>query len=203
MRLIPRDEEFYRLFSEIAQRVSTAARLIADLFADPSRLEQVVAAIKVVEHEADDLTHDVIARIDTSFVTPFDREDIHELASQLDNVIDLLDGTARRAAMFHITEAREPAQRLASVLIRAATSIEGAVQGIKQPKVVIRRGREIKQLEEEGDAIYHEAVGGLFAGTPDPLEVIKWKELYDTLERAIDECEDVGNVLESIALKNA
>jgi uncharacterized protein Yka (UPF0111/DUF47 family) len=125
------------------------------------------------------------------------------LASRLDDVIDLLDGTARRAAMFRIKEAREPAQMLAAVLVRASARIEEAVVGMKRSALVIEKARDIKSLEEEGDAIYHLAVGSLFDGDPDPLEVIKWKELYDTLERALDQCEDVANVLESISLKNA
>jgi uncharacterized protein Yka (UPF0111/DUF47 family) len=203
VRLIPRDERFFDLFAQMAKRLTGAARLLHELFAEPQNLRQHAAAIKALEHEADNLTHDVITRIDTSFVTPLDREDIHMLASRLDDVIDLVDGTARRAAMFHITQVREPATQLTDVLVRAADSIEAAVVDLKRPKVVIRRTREIKNLEEEGDAIYHEAVGALFAGTPDPLEVIKWKELYDTLERAIDQCEDVANVLESISLKHA
>ena len=202
MRLIPRDEEFYDLFSALAQRLSEAAKLLHQLFAEPRRLDHFVTAIKQVEHAGDALTHDVLARIDKTFVTPFDREDIHLLASRLDSVIDLVDGTARRAAMFHIREVREPARRLAAVLVRASECIEAGVLGLKRPKIVAERARDIKRLEEEGDAIYHEAVGALFADSPDPLEVIKWKEMYDTLERALDECEDVANTLESISIKN-
>jgi uncharacterized protein len=203
VRLIPRDQEFFGMFADIARRVTAAAQIIHQLFKDPAQLHKYVSDIKDVEHEADELTHGVISRIDKTFVTPLDREDIHMLASRLDDVIDLLDGTARRAAMFRIKETREPAQMLSSVLVRAATRIEEAVLGMKKSSIVIAKAREIKSLEEEGDAIYHLAVGSLFDGDPDPLEVIKWKELYDTLERALDQCEDVANVLESISLKNA
>ena len=204
MRLIPRDEEFFGMFAEIAKRLTAAAKIIHQLFKDPQDLHKHVTDIKDVEHEADQLTHAVISRIDKTFVTPLDREDIHMLASRLDDVVDLLDGTARRAAMFRIKETREPAQMLAGVVVRAATRIEEAVTGMKKSRLVIEKAREIKALEEEGDAIYHLAVGSLFDGdNPDPLEVMKWKELYDTLERALDQCEDVANVLESISLKNA
>ena len=202
-KLIPRDEKFFDLFDEIASRLLKAAKLQTQLFSDPSRIAEQVTAIKAVEHEADVLTHTVITRLNKSFVTPFDREDIHELASRLDDVVDLIDGTARRAVMFRITTVREPARLLADVIVRAATSLEAAVIAIKKPKVVIERGQEVKALEEEGDAIYHEAVGKLFDGGEDPIEVMRWKELYDTLERTLDQCEDVANVLESIALKNA
>jgi predicted phosphate transport protein (TIGR00153 family) len=203
VRLIPRDEQFFGLFAEIAKRLTASAKIVHQLFQDPDELHRYVADIKELEHEADGLTHDVISRIDKTFVTPLDREDIHMLASRLDDVIDLLDGTARRAAMFRIRETREPAQMLSGVLVRAANRIEEAVLGMKKSRVVIEKAREIKSLEEEGDAIYHLAVGSLFDSNLEPLEVIKWKELYDTLERALDQCEDVANVLESISLKNA
>lgn len=203
MRLIPRDEGFFVLFNELAKRLKEAARLLNLLFAEPEKLDQYVAAIKTVEHEADVLTHDVRARIDRSFVTPIDREDIHLLATELDDVIDLLDGTARRVAMFHIAESRAPARKLSETIARAADHIEAGVAAIKKPAVVSQKSREIKRLEEEGDAIYQDAVGELFRGKPDALEVMKWKEVYDTLERALDQCQGVGHVLESISLKNS
>ncbi|HKT06659.1 MAG TPA: DUF47 family protein [Gemmatimonadaceae bacterium] len=203
MRLIPRDTAFFAMFEQLSKRLTAAARLLAGLFAEPTRLDHFASAIKLVEHEADTITHDIIARIDQTFVTPFDREDIHLLASRLDNVVDLVDGTARRAAMFHVTDVHEAAKKICEVLIRATDAIEAAVAHMKDVRFVVEKGREIKMREEEGDALYHEAVGELFRGKPDPLEVIKWKELYDTLERALDQCEDVANVLESIALKHA
>jgi predicted phosphate transport protein (TIGR00153 family) len=202
VRLIPRDEKFFDLFAEIGVRLTRCAELVCELFAEPHRTAELVRNIKELEHEADDLTRGVIERIDKSFVTPIDREDIHLLASALDNVVDLLDGTARRVEMFHITETKVAAQQLAEVLLRAARQIEAGVGKMKRPKDVSANSVAVKALEEEGDAIYHRAVGELFAGTPDPLEVIKWKEIYDTLERAIDQCEDVANVIQSVALKN-
>ncbi len=207
MRLIPRDEQFYVLFSQLAKHLTASARLLGQLFAEPERLEQLVAEIKEVEHEADTLTHEVNLRIDRSFVTPLDREDIHLLASRLDNVVDLIDGTARRAQMFRVREMRPQARQLAAVVAKATECIAVAVDGMKQPKLVSQQARVIKQLEEEGDTIYQEAVGALFSGAdgaaPDPLEVMKWKELFDKLEDALDECEDVANVLESISIKNS
>jgi predicted phosphate transport protein (TIGR00153 family) len=203
VRLIPRDEGFFVLFNELAKRLKEAARLLNRLFAEPEKLDQYVAAIKTIEHEADVLTHDVRARIVRSFVTPLYREDIHLLATALDDVLDHLDGTARRVAMFHIAETRQPALRLSDTIMRAADHIELGVAAIKKPAIVTQKSREIKRLEEEGDAIYQEAVGELFRGHPDALEVMKWKELYDTLERALDQCQGVGHVLESISLKNS
>ena len=202
MRLIPRDDVFFSMFASLASRATASARLLAELFANPGRLAELVTAIKQLEHEADTITHDVIARINRTFVTPIDREDIHLLASRLDDVIDQIDGTARRALMFRIDEVREPAIRMTAILIRSGEAIEGAVTHVKKPSIVVQMSVKVKQLEEEGDALYHAAVGGLFQGTPDPIQVIKWKELYDTIERALDRCEDVANTLESIALKN-
>ena len=203
MRLIPRDEKFFDLFNDLAARLTQCARLLHELFTSPGRLDELCLAIKAIEHEADQLTYKVIARIDTSFVTPLDREDIYMLASRLDDVIDLLDGTARRFEMLHLSTVTPHATELNRVLLQAAERIQVAVSSIRKPKLVTEHTAEIKRLEEEGDAIYHEAVGALFTGTPNPLDVMRWKEMYDTLERAIDSCMGVAQALQSISLKNA
>lgn len=202
-RLIPRDEQFFDLFNQLAGHLRTSAQLLEQLFADPGRTADLVREIKDVEHQADVLTLTINTRIDRSFITPIDREDIHLLASRLDDVIDRLDGTARRVVMLHINEVREPARQMAGVISRAADHIERAVRLIKTPSAVSAEAAEIKKLEEEGDALYHEAVGALFAGAPDPLEVIRWKEVYETLELAIDQCMGVANAVHSISIKNA
>jgi len=203
-RLIPRDQEFFALFNELATHLVTAARLVHELFEQPAQLQERVRAIKAVEHKADQLTSDINARIDRSFVTPIDPEDIHELSTRLDDVIDLLDGTARRAEMLHIgTQVREPARKLARLLVEATEHIQRGVNGIKRPKDVNASAIEVKRIEEEGDAIYHEAVGALFEGSPDPLNVIRWKEIYDHLEDTIDSCMAIVHSLQSISLKNA
>ena len=202
MRLLPRNEKFFELLTELSKELTTSAGLLDELFAHPERLAEHVALIKAVEHQADDTTYEIITRLDESFITPLDREDIHLLANRLDNVVDLLDGTARRVAMFRVTTVREPARRLTNVLMRTTAAIEIAVAQIRNRKLVNEQTHAIKMLEEEGDAVYHEAVGALFDGAVDPLEVMKWKDIFDTLENAIDECENVANVLASIALKN-
>lgn len=202
MQLIPRDAQFYDLFAQVASRLTGSAALLHELFKDPEKLDQHVAAIKTLEHEADNLTHDTIDRINRTFVTPFDREDIHALAGHLDEVVDLIDGCARRASIFHIKEMHPHSVVLSEVLLRSARTIEDAVRKMKDPKSVAAANRQLKMLEEEGDAVYHEAVEKLFSSTTDAIEVIKWKELYDKVEDAIDQCEDVGNTLQSIALKN-
>src|SRR5262245_12403135 len=203
-RLIPRDQEFFSLFNELATHLLTASRLLNELFEQPAQLAEKVKAIKEVEHRADQLTHEISARIDRSFVTPIDREDIHALATRLDDVIDLLDGTARRAEMLHIgTQVKEPARKLSRLLVDASEHLRAGVSGIRRPHDVKAAAIEVKRIEEEGDGIYHEAVGALFDGKPDPLDVIRWKELYDKLEESIDSCMAVVHSLQSISLKNA
>jgi predicted phosphate transport protein (TIGR00153 family) len=202
-RLIPRDDQFFELFDQLAAHLATSAQMLDTLFGDTAHAAQHVRAIKDVEHRADLLTAAISQRIDKSFITPIDREDIHMLASRLDDVIDLLDGVSRRFEMLHITESTPASRRLTGVLVRAANEIKGAVADMRKPRIVNEHVALIKRLEEEGDTIYHDAVGALFAGTPDPIAVIKWKEMYDTLEHAIDSCMGVAQVLQSISLKNA
>ncbi len=203
VRFLPTDEGFFGLFDNLAERATSAARLLTTLFEEPARRDDLTAHIKAEEHAADQLTYEVMQRLDRSFVTPLDREDIHLLATRLDNVVDLIDGTARRVQMFHVSERREAAVGISGILAECAAGIARAVKEVRTPSAVHRIARQIKELEERADAAYAEAIGQLFAGTPDPIAVIKWKEIYDNLEHAVDECEDVANVLESISLKNS
>lgn len=202
-RMMPRDEGFFELFNQLAAHLATSAKLLGELFAHTERRAELVRAVKDVEHQADELMASLNTRLDRSFITPIDREDIHELASRLDDVIDLVDGTARRADMLHIGEARQPARELAAVLEKATIEVGAAVREMKRPSIVAQKAGEIKKLEEQADHIYHEAVGALFANESNPIEVLRWKEMYDTLERTIDACQFVGTVLQSISLKNS
>lgn len=203
MRLIPKDEGFFALFDELADCVVTSSKLLHQLFAEPARLAHFAAEIKKVEHQADEITHRIMQRIDRSFVTPLDREDIHALATSLDNVVDLMDGTARRAVLFDIKDSPVEAKELSALLEQAGHHIHEAVIGIKDPRLVFACMRDVKRIEEQGDQVFERALRTLFTGTPEPLHVIKWKELIDNLEHAIDEAEDVTNVLESISIKNS
>lgn len=203
MRFLPKDEGFFGLFDQLSARLTSSAALLRQLFDNPARLDELVAQIKAEEHAADTITYDIMQRIDRSFVTPLDREDIHMLANRLDNVVDLMDGTARRATMFHITDRRAPAVELVDVLAETCGVLAAGVKEIRNPQAVHKAARQVKVLEEKADALYAKAISDLFAGQPNALEVIKWKEIYDNLEHAVDECEDVANVLESISLKNS
>ena len=203
VRLIPRDEGFFTLFNQLAAKMKQAAELLHQMFAAPDRLEHFVSEIKKVEHDADAVIAEVGTRIDRSFITPLDREDIYRLAQELDTVTDLIDGTARRAKMFKLREIRPYAVRLANILQESVNELEQSVRTVKDRKTVTLHTMAVKRCEEEGDAVYAEAIGALFEDTTDPIDVIKWKEVYDTLENALDRCQTASIVLESISLKNS
>lgn len=205
IRLLPRDERFFELFTKLASTTVEAARRLIELFTEQGDARwAAVELIKALEHEADETTHAIVTRLDRSFITPFDREDIHELASRLDDVIDRIDSVARRSRIFRIDEVPEGALLLSEVVHRAAVEVLRAVEALEKgpPATVLAACRDIKRLEEEGDALYHEWLGRLFEPGADPLMVIKWKELYDTLEKTLDSAEDAANVLESVTIKH-
>lgn len=204
MRLLPREEDFFTLFAEVARRNTEAARLLHQMFeAPPDRRAPVIEAIKKLEHEADHVTHEVVNRLDRTFITPLDREDIHRLASDLDDVMDAMDGTARRAQIFRVGAAPDGVLRLTEVIQRMVEVLAKGVEGLRKGQEVIKYCIEAKKLEEEGDVIYHEALGLLFETERDAIELIRWKEIYDNLEYTLDEAEDVANGLESITIKHA
>jgi predicted phosphate transport protein (TIGR00153 family) len=206
MRLLPRDEKFFELFSAVASFTVEAASLLQELLrAEAPRRTAIVDQIKRLEHQADEVTHEVVTRLDRVFITPLDREDIHLLASRLDDVIDLIDGTARRLQMFRAGRAPEGAVLIADVIGRAVAQLQVAVRSLEKNRAgtVLEACVQVKRLEEEGDSLYHEWLGRLFEGEPDPLNVIKWKEIYDNLEKTLDDIEDAANVLESISIKHA
>lgn len=202
--LLPREEEFFDLFVEVAKRTNEAAGKLRELFEAPAeRRTAIVEAIKRLEHECDQVTHEVVNRLDRTFITPLDREDIHQLISDLDDVMDVIDGTARRAQIFRLGNAPAGIKLLVEAVGKITAVNEQAVSRLKKGDDVMKYCVEAKSLEEEGDAIYHEALGQLFENEKNAIELVKWKEIYDNLERTLDEAEDVANVVESIALKHA
>jgi len=203
VRLLPREEEFFDLFVAVAERNKQASKLLRTLFESPAeRRVAPIEAIKRLEHEADQITHEVVNRLDRTFITPLDREDIYQLASDLDDVMDVMDGTARRAQIFRVGDAPAGVRQLVEVIERMVAVLAEGVGGLKKGADVMKACVEAKNLEEEGDAIYHEALGKLFDTERNAIELIKWKEIYDNLERTLDQAEDVANVLESITLKH-
>lgn len=206
MRLLPRDERFFELFTSVATLNVEAASQLRELFkSPPDKRPFIVETIKRLEHQADQITHELVTRLDKSFITPLDREDIHFLASRLDDVLDRIDGTARRMQIFRAEVAPQGAVILADVIFRATEQLLNAVKVLEVNKagVVIKACIEVKRLEEEGDFAYSEWLGRLFDDEKDPITLIKWKEIYDTLEKTLDQAEDVANILESIAIKHS
>ena len=201
--LLPREEKFFDLFVEVARRSHTAAGHLVGLFGEPEKAAYHADQIKRLEHECDQFTHEVVNRLDRTFITPIDREDIYKLAGDLDDVIDVIDGVARRAQIFRVGPAPEGVKQLAAVIEQAVEKLTHGVELLrKRDGGVMKSSIEAKQLEEEADAIYHDALGKLFETETNAIELVKWKEIYDNLERCVDQTEDVANVLESISIKH-
>jgi hypothetical protein len=206
-KLIPQDKRFFELFEALGHVVRQGAQLFRELLEHPEELQHYAKRVKDIEHEADSLTHRMAEMLNTTFVTPLDREDIHALVSRLDDVIDFLDAVTQRMWLYQAGEPTQHLKDMATVLEKQAMEIERALAALprlrKGPKEIIERCVEINRLENEGDALLRLAMATLFK-TPgvDPLHVVKWKEIYEKMEVAIDRAEDVGNVLEGIVLKH-
>jgi uncharacterized protein len=200
---LPRDGKYFDRFSELARRIHESARIWDKFFNKESPVATVADQIKRLEHECDEISHEILRGIDRTFITPIDREDIHQLAVRLDDVIDLIDGGVRRLALFGITEPTPQSRRLSQIIVQTTAEVVAAVAALEKQKGVIAHCIRIKQLENEGDVAYHEAVASLFRENPEPLEVIKWKDVYENMEACIDQCEAVAHVLESVVLKHS
>ena len=203
MQLIPRDEKFYDLFREQAENIHKAAQKLVALFEDYRDVEKHVAEIKFVEHKGDQLTHGLMMKLNKTFITPFDREDIHALSSALDDVLDLLDGAAGRLTTYKIEAVTPGARQLAKVILHGSEILVQAIAQLSKPENIMEYCEQLKMLEEEADHIKGECVARLFENSADPIEVIKWKEIYEVLEATTDKCEDVADVLEAVVLKAA
>ena len=201
MQLIPRDEKFYELFQEQAENVHEAAEKLVSLFSDYTDVEKHVTEIKFVEHRGDQLTHEIVMRLNRTFITPFDREDIYALSSTLDDVLDLMDGVAGRMVTYKIAAVPDGARRLSRVILHGAEILLSAFSEMHKSGEIVKQCQQLKQLEEEADRIKGECVGRLFEDSVDAIEVIKWKEIYEVLEATTDKMDDVANVLETILLK--
>lgn len=201
--LLPRDEEFFDLFIEVARRNREAAEHLVGLFSEPDRAPYHAEQIKRLEHECDQITHEVVNRLDRTFITPIDREDIYRLAGDLDDVMDVIDGVARRAQIFRVGTAPDGVKKLTGVIHHTLDTLALGVEELRKKGGVMRRCIEVKRFEEEADLLYHMSLGQLFDVEKDAIELIKWKEIYDNLERCVDQAEDVANVLESITIKHA
>lgn len=203
-RLMPREEKYYDLFNRLASHLSQAAQKQEQLFNDFDNRVEYADQIKQIENVCDELTHDIIKRLNQTFITPIDREDIHALASGLDDVVDAIEYTARRVVLYHLDKPSEHTRKMSDVLVRLVVKLEDAVNGLeKGGERVLQDCVAIHTLETEADTYHHDAVDKLFGNETDPIYIIKMKEIYEKMERTIDRCEEVANVLEAIVLKNA
>ena len=203
MQLIPRDGKFFDLFNEQAKNIHLAAQQLVVLFHDFSEVEKRVLEIKTAEHKGDQITRSVMTKLNQTFITPFDREDIHALSSALDDVMDLVDAAASRLITYKVKSVTPGASQLADVILRGAEILEKAVSELNRPQNILKYCEQLGQIEEEGDRIKGECIARLFEDSTEATEIIKWKEIYEVLEAATDKCEDASDVLAAVVLKSA
>lgn len=200
--LLPREEAFFDDFNTQAELIVQSAHVLRDLCEDWSDHDKKVALISELEHQSDEIVHTVVVRLNKTFVTPVDREDIHAITSKLDDILDFIQGVSTRMDLFRIEKPTPESSELAKVLVQAT---EVVLEGVKQlPSFtdVTPQRKHMQALEKQGDRLYRTALADLF-DTGDPIHIIKWKEIYEMFETAIDSCEDVYDVLEGVVLKHA
>jgi predicted phosphate transport protein (TIGR00153 family) len=199
----PRDREFFDLFEEQAGNIARAADLLDQMLGRWPDNAELARDILICEQDGDRITHDIIQRLNQTFVTPFDREDIIDLASSLDNIVDFIEEIADFLGLFQIEAPTDQAQRMARVLHEAVRYVNEAIPALRRLEDIRAQMVEVNRLENDGDRVSREALASLFEGGIDPMVVIKWKDIFDRLENAIDACEHVANVLEGIVIKNS
>jgi predicted phosphate transport protein (TIGR00153 family) len=201
--IIPRDKQFFAEFLSLAEEVRSGARALRQMIAsDPPDMSKV-EAIKDIEHACDRTTRSIIDRLNRTFVTPLDREDIHALAGSLDDVMDAIDAAAAVIRLYKITKVRHGAKRLVDIVCDSIDGINEALAALERRVGVLELAAKVKQLEHEADRVHQDAIVELFDQERDPITVIKWKEIFDFLEAATDRCEDVANLLEGVVVKHA
>jgi predicted phosphate transport protein (TIGR00153 family) len=201
-RLIPKEEKFYADFLAMADELQKGARLLEAMVEPDHPVWDKADEIKEVEHKCDFLTHEIIQRLNRTFVTPIDREDIHELARSLDDVMDAIDASAAMIRLYRLNAVRFGARELARVVSASTVEIRKAIAALSEGKSLAVHAVEINRLENEADRVHQQAVGRLFDEETNPIVVMKWKEALDFLEQATDRCEDVANVIEGVAVKH-
>jgi uncharacterized protein len=201
--LAPRDREFFDLFEEAGGNIVRAAGLLEQMLADYPDRADLAREILICEQEGDRITHDIIRRLNQTFVTPIDREDIYALASALDDIVDFTEEVADYLGLYRIEAPFEQSQRMARVLHQAARQIDQALPRLRGFQDISHFTVEINRLENDGDRIVREAMAALFDDGIDPMVVIRWKDIYERLENAIDATERAANILEGITIKNS
>ena len=203
LRLIPREERFFDMFAEDASNVLGAARLFEAMLRTYDAPEQRAKEIRDAEHRGDELSHEIGRKLESTFVTPFDREDIHALISGLDDVVDYIEEAADTFILYRIEAPTAIAVQQAAIIVKQCEQLHEALSNLRGFQGLEKYWIEVHRLENEGDALARNAIADLFAGGMDPIEVIKWKDVYGLLETTIDKCEDVANIIERITIKHA
>jgi uncharacterized protein len=200
---LPKEDQYFSLFSQMTVKIQEAAAILVEMLQAPDvEFDSLAKRIKSVEHECDELAHSVTVKLNKSFITPFDREDIYTLSMALDDVCDYIDASSRTIVMYDIHENDAFAQQLGAIIQKQAFEVNGAVSFLKTARGMEQHLLNIQRLENDADEIYFRAMADLFKNGTDAVKIIKWRELYDTLENATDKCEYVGNIIESIVLKH-
>ncbi|MBI5854249.1 MAG: DUF47 domain-containing protein [Nitrospirae bacterium] len=201
--LMPSEIEFFELFKKAAHNAIEGCLALKQMLEDYTEPAQKARQIKDIEHVGDGITHDIVRKLNQTFITPLDREDIHDLASALDDILDVVEELADRFVVFKVDRPTETAIQLANILYQATVSVGAGIDqlGLKNPNVT-DHCVQVNSLENEADRVMRHAISALFEDEKDPIAVIKWKEIYETFEEGTDRCEDVANVLERIAMKH-
>lgn len=205
MRLIPKEEKFFDLFEELASKIEEGARLFLAMAESYNYSEENIARLKEIEHEADSITHTTYEKMHKTFLTPLDREDIYDLVNKMDSIIDMIEAAAMRMRLYKVKEPAEATIELGKILVQCVGKIKTVVRALRDMKnatMILGACVEINTLENEGDAVLRATIANLFEREKDIFELIKWKEIFERLEEAIDVCEDVSNIVEGIVLKH-
>jgi len=205
MRLIPREEKFYDLFEELAEKIDEGAKLFLEMLHNYDTFSTKLVKLKELEHEADVITHRTYEKMHKTFLTPLDREDIYALVNKMDSILDLTEAAAIRMSLYKIKAPVEALFEQAKLLNVATEKVKKIVHGLRDMKnapMILEACVEINTIENAGDQILRTAVGELFERETDPIELIKWKEVFERFEETLDICEDVSNIVEGIVLKN-
>jgi uncharacterized protein len=205
VRLLPREEKFFDYFDSASETMIRGIRLLKEMMRDLSNPAERARQIKDVEHEADHITHETVSSLHKTFITPIDRESIYALITKMDDVLDLIDSTSERVLLYKIKTSTPESMALIEVLEKAVEQVAKGISGLRDLKnssSILSICIEINRLENEGDKTFRNALSVLFSSSYEPIEIIKWKDVYETLEEAIDRCEDVANVLEGIVVEN-
>jgi hypothetical protein len=201
--LLPREDEYFVFFSQMTEKIQEASTFLVEMMhGENEKFEATAKKIKDTEHGCDEITHKITTKLNKSFITPFDREDIYTLIVALDDVCDYIDAAARAVIMYNIRNINDYSKHLAKVIQSLAIEINSAIGMLKKPVNMNQHIIEIHRLENEADDVYFRAIGELFQNETDSIQLIKLKELYEIMENATDRCESVANIIESIMLKH-